>query len=176
MTILREGAIFIGLIILTFYALILILKKIRPSRIFLNLSFGLYIIIIISICFFPIRLRHGQEAINNFIPFKTIITGIENFIKNNETHSIISIIGNFILLTPLGLFFNFYIKKTKNRFIAIFLFSLAIETTQYIIGLIIGYNYRCIDIDDLISNVLGGIIATIIFDFIIKKYNNKKNT
>lgn len=39
------------------------------------------------------------------------------------------------------------------------LFSVAIETAQFLIGLKIGYRYRSVDIDDVILNMMGGIIG-----------------
>ncbi|UKI23157.1 MAG: VanZ family protein [Anaerotruncus sp.] len=48
-------------------------------------------------------------------------------------------------------------------------FSVCIELVQFIIGLLIGYNYRCVDIDDVILNSLGGIIILLVFERIIKR-------
>lgn len=73
------------------------------------------------------------------------------------------------MLMPLGIFFNYYIKDLKRRLINIFLFSVGIETIQFIIGILIGYNYRCIDIDDVILNVTGGVLACFLFKFVRNK-------
>ena len=66
-----------------------------------------------------------------------------------------------------------YFKEKKMRLLGVFLFSVSIETIQFIIGMLIGYNYRCIDIDDVILNTAGGILSVILFDLIFGKL--KKN-
>ena len=57
----------------------------------------------------------------------------------------------------------------------IVLFSVCIELVQFIIGLLIGYNYRCVDIDDVILNSLGGIIILLVFERIIKRVKKRKS-
>lgn len=57
----------------------------------------------------------------------------------------------------------------------IVLFSVCIELVQFIIGLLIGYNYRCVDIDDVILNSIGGIIILLIFEGIIKQVKKRKS-
>lgn len=176
MTILREGVLLSELVILILYAIIMIFKKVKFSKILFNLAFGAYIAVIIAICFFPIRLNGEYGLTNNFIPFKGIIESIKVIVTNHSRSELISVLGNFVLLMPLGFFLNFYVKDMKNRLIDICLFSLAIELIQFIIGLIIGYNYRCVDIDDFILNSLGGIIVCLITSAVIDKYISLKKS
>lgn len=74
--------------------------------------------------------------------------------------------GNVILLFPLSLYL--YIRYTnKNNekmkvILCVVCVSLAIEFIQCIIGLIIGFQYRVVDIDDVILNTFGGIIGLLI--------------
>ena len=153
----------------------MIIKKVKFGKIVFNLSFGLYLSLIIAFCFFPIRFGYsGYDALNNFIPFKSIIDCVNDSFQNHTPHGLLSVIGNLLMLTPLGLFFSFYIKDFKKRLLGVFLFSVSIEVLQFIIGLIIGYNYRSIDIDDIILNVAGGIISCVIFKFVINGYKKKK--
>lgn len=63
----------------------------------------------------------------------------------------------------------------KRCFLGIVLFSVCIELVQFIIGLLIGYNYRCVDIDDVILNSIGGIIILLIFEGIIKQVKKRKS-
>jgi len=170
-TILREGILKLEFAALVLYAIIMIAKKIKLNKLLFNLSFGLYLSLIIAICFFPIEIgKIGEDTLNNFIPFKSIIESITESVRTGTSYGIVSVIGNFVMLMPLGIFFNYYIKDFKRRLINIFLFSVGIETIQFIIGILIGYNYRCIDIDDVILNVSGGILACICINAIIKKY------
>ena len=153
----------------------MIIKKVRLSKLLFNLSFGLYIAVIIAVCFFPIYFSDTAEDVaNNFIPFKSIYDSINSSIRTHTSYGLVSVFGNFVMLMPLGIFFHFYIKRIKDRLIGILLFSVAIETVQFIIGLIIGYNYRSIDIDDVILNTLGGIIFYMIFNYVLNKYAERR--
>ena len=178
MTILREGILFIEFAMLVIYGIIMIFKKVKISKLLFNLSFGLYLSVVIAFCFFPIRISSSiimESLPNNFIPFKSIVESVKESVQNQTPYGLISVLGNFVMLTPLGIFFHFYIKDLKSRLICIALFSISIEAIQFIIGLLIGYNYRCIDIDDVILNVAGGIIACLLFNFIMRKYTQRKS-
>ncbi len=97
----------------------------------------------------------------------------ESFAEHTP-YGLVSVFGNFAMLMPLGVFFHYYIKDYKMRFLGIVLFSVCIELVQFIIGLLIGYNYRCVDIDDVILNSLGGIIALFIFEVLLKQVKKRK--
>ena len=89
----------------------------------------------------------------NLVPFKEILRysiGPENFNRQ--------VIGNIILFIPLGFFFTYYtrIKKIGSITIIAALISFTIETVQKYIG-------RSFDIDDIILNVVGGIIGFLIY-------------
>ena len=47
---------------------------------------------------------------------------------------------------------------------------------QFIISIILGYNYKVVDIDDIILNTIGGIIGYILYKLvcIIFELNDKK--
>lgn len=116
MTILREGIIQIELAALAVYAIIMIFKKVKLNKLLFNLSFGLYIALIIAMCFFPIRIdAAGEDVANNFIPFKSIITSIRESVEYQTPYGLVSVLGNLAMLTPLGIFFHCYIKKNKLR-------------------------------------------------------------
>lgn len=90
---------------------------------------------------------------SNLMPFKEIFRydiGTEGFYNQ--------VIGNIILLIPFGFFVTDYVKITKIRtiFLLTLLTSGIIETTQYFIG-------RCFDVDDIILNVLGGVIGFLLY-------------
>lgn len=176
MTITREGIVLLGFALLVLFGIVMIIRKVKAKNVLFNLSFGLYILMIIAFCFFPIRIGViGEDMPNNFIPFHSIAESVVDSVKNNTPYGMVSVLGNFIMLMPLGIFFYYYIKDLKIRLLNIFLVSMSIEIIQFIIGLLIGYNYRCIDIDDVILNVLGGIIACILFNFAMKKFIQKRN-
>ena len=89
----------------------------------------------------------------NFIPFKEIFRysiGSNKFIKN--------VLGNIILFIPFGFLSSYLLKNRKLGVITILtiIASGTIETVQYYIG-------RVFDIDDIILNLLGGIIGFLIY-------------
>ena len=68
------------------------------------------------------------------------------------------VVGNIALFVPLGYFASRYCKI--NDFLTIFFVTLlssgVIETVQYFIG-------RCFDIDDIILNVVGGVVGFLLY-------------
>lgn len=176
MTVLRSGAFLIGAIVLAIYAIVMIFKKVPAQKFFMNLAFGAYLAFIIAMCFFPIKITpYGEDVANNLIPFKSIVQSFSESFVEYTPYGLVSVFGNFAMLMPLGVFFHYYIKDYKMRFLWIVLFSVCIELVQFIIGLLIGYNYRCVDIDDVILNSIGGIIILLIFEGIIKQVKKRKS-
>lgn len=89
----------------------------------------------------------------NFVPFREILRypfGSENFNRQ--------VFGNIILFMPFGFFTAYYTKMKKLSGITFmsFLVSLTIEVVQKYIG-------RSFDIDDILLNVLGGILGFLIY-------------
>ncbi|MDM5299939.1 VanZ family protein [Bacillus pumilus] len=143
--------------------------------------FSVYVASLVSLTFFPfpyqkklieIMIEDNLGTIHNFIPFKTIFgsleLGLTSFIKQ--------IIGNVLLFLPLGfilpILFSFH-QLRKVIYIG-FLVSLSIELIQFGLGLIIGYNYRSFDVDDLITNTVGTFIGVIIYQYskhVLDQYN-----
>ncbi|MBS5985017.1 VanZ family protein [Clostridium sp.] len=81
-----------------------------------------------------------------------------------------NILGNILLLLPLGIFLPMCFKRLrsfKSTVITCALVSLSIEVVKYI-SMYFG-NFRSCDIDDIILNTLGGMIGFIIYKVINKK-------
>lgn len=90
---------------------------------------------------------------NNFIPLKEIM-------RYNYTSKLFykNVLGNMLLFVPFGYFVN-YILKNRKFIIGTTLTlitSLSIELIQMNIG-------RSFDIDDIILNIIGGIVGYIIY-------------
>ena len=116
------------------------------------------IFIIYILCLFQVVTFQDDTswASNNFIPLKEIMRyNITSrlFIKN--------VLGNMIMFVPFGFFVSYYLKvdKIKLPIIMILITSLSIEIVQMSIG-------RVFDVDDILLNVLGGIIGYYIFIFL----------
>lgn len=89
----------------------------------------------------------------NLVPFKEILRypiGSENFYRQ--------VIGNIVLFVPFGFFATYYTKinRITNISFITLLVSLTIEIVQKYIG-------RSFDVDDIILNVVGGIIGFLVF-------------
>ena len=99
----------------------------------------------------------------NIIPFKEIVryeAGTYLFYKN--------ILGNVLLFLPFGFFVGYFIKvkKVSVMLLLTFIVSLSIETIQLSIG-------RVFDVDDVILNVLGGLIGFILYKVLNKVIPDK---
>lgn len=154
---------------LIFYSINLIktFKRKTLFKNFVDFTFSIYILCVISLTVFPIPVEKTtiyyakQDSFlqNNFIPFQ--------FLNN---FNIYQSLGNFLLLLPLS-FYQTLLNKSFNSykkvFITAFLVSLSIELTQFLISKIAGYTYRVTDIDDLILNTLGALFGYFIFKNIL---------
>lgn len=128
-----------------FFSLISNRKRIVLYQEILNLVFVIYLM-----CFFYILTFEDVDwSTANLIPFKEIFRfeiGSRMFIRN--------VFGNIILFLPYGFFLTYFMKLRKVKYVFAFSFfvSVAVEIIQYRIG-------RVFDIDDIILNVVGGIIG-----------------
>ena len=110
--------------------------------------------VIYLLCLFHVvTFQDINYGTSNFIPFKEIFRysfGSPKFMSN--------VLGNIMLFIPFG-FLSSYLLKNRKFSIATILTliaSLTIETVQYYIG-------RVFDIDDIILNLVGGIVGFLIY-------------
>ncbi len=122
---------------------------------FVALAFIIYILCLFQVVTFQ---DNNNISSNNFIPFKEMFRynlGSRLFLKN--------VLGNIIMFLPYGFFTSYFLKE--NRLIPIFALtivtSLTIETTQLMIG-------RVFDIDDIILNIIGGVVGHYLYIVILK--------
>lgn len=113
----------------------------------LYLCFMLYIL-----CLFQIVTAEDLNTItnsNNYILFREILR-----YKINSNLFFRNIIGNVLMFVPYGFFSSLYIdiKKPLRAFLLVFVASFSIELTQLYIG-------RVFDVDDILLNVIGGMIG-----------------
>ena len=115
----------------------------------LSLIFVIYILMFFQIVTSQDVISYG----NNFIPFKELTRyklGSSLFFRN--------IIGNILLFMPYGFFSSYYLRLEKKRsaFLLVLIVSLSIECVQLVIG-------RCFDVDDILLNLIGGMIVYFIY-------------
>ena len=89
----------------------------------------------------------------NLVPFREMFrypVGSENFNRQ--------VVGNILLFMPFGFFATYYtnIKKISSISFMSILVSLTIEVVQKYIG-------RSFDVDDIILNVVGGILGFLVY-------------
>lgn len=136
-----------------------IIKKIPIKRNLLFICLFVYLTLVFSITFFPLIYQYDVvfEMPFNFIPFASILASIQDSSRTAVRH----IAGNILMFFPLGVLMGFLLKNPnwKNILLIAVLFSIGIEAAQWLIGLAIGYQYRQIDIDDVLLNVLGACIG-----------------
>ena len=130
-------------------------KKVVLYKELLMLSFIIYVLCLFQVVTF-------QDAVNwssnNFIPFKEIFRydfGSRLFIKN--------VVGNVLMFMPFGFFASYYLEN-KRPWLTIFLTiiaSFSIELVQMVIG-------RVFDVDDIMLNILGGLLGYLCYFLLVK--------
>lgn len=159
---------------------IFLIKKIKLKNILIYTIFYIYIISLLAVTLFPIPIAWLKEIskyvtdTNNFIPLNSIL----DIILNKNLPLIVKfkqVIWNIIIFIPLWFLVPFIWKNKNNFKQALFiwvLWTILIETTQFIISIILGFNYKVTDIDDIILNTLGFIIWFYIFRLFKKSIEN----
>jgi glycopeptide antibiotics resistance protein len=124
-------------------------KKVSVLIEVMLLLFVAYILILFQLVTYS---NNGLNGVN-LIPFREILRyefGSKEFTRQ--------VIGNIILFIPFGFFITYYanIKNIGSAFFTTVAASIVIETVQYFIG-------RSFDIDDIILNVVGGLLGFLLF-------------
>lgn len=140
-----------------------IIKNKKPF--ILHKEIFLLLFLIYILCLFQVVTFEDQSLYNtgnNLVPFKEIMRyklGSHLFFKN--------VIGNVVLFIPYGLFISLYTKLDKpfHATCLVLFASVTVEITQLAIG-------RVFDIDDIILNLIGGLIGYIIYRVITKIYDS----
>ena len=129
-------------------------KRIVIHEEILDFLFLVYILILFELLISTESASHGV----NLVPFKEITR--YKFMSNLFIYNVV---GNIILFIPFGFFVSRYCKL-KNFVYILFMsgiISFIIERVQLRIG-------RSFDIDDIILNVIGGIIGYFIYKGLVK--------
>ncbi len=110
-------------------------------------------IIYILCLFYVVTFQDVSWSSSNFTPFAEMFRfkiGSPMFLRN--------FFGNMLLFMPYGFFVSYFLdlKKSYIAFILITIASITIECTQLVIG-------RVFDIDDIILNVIGGLIGYFLY-------------
>ena len=104
------------------------------------------------------------------MPFKTITQNLRNG-GTPLQHRAYELIGNILVLTPIGVFLAFVMRKF-NIWLVIFVgvgFSGAIEVTQYL-----RWTWRVADVDDVICNSAGLLVSYVIVGYVLNRYKPQR--
>lgn len=138
------------------------LIKTKVNFSIINELVSLVFIVYIMLLFYAVTFQDANWATSNFIPFKEVFRyefGSRLFIKN--------VLGNMLMFIPFGFFSSYFLKENKILPILIItmIVSVTIELTQLKIG-------RVFDIDDILLNLIGGIIGHYIYRILFKVKSN----
>lgn len=161
------------------------MKSITKRRI-MQLLFAIYLLIAIYLLFFHtsyrtkgniwgvelFSLEHLQMA--NFVPFRTITTFFTRLAENtiNTDIVVVNILGNMLLLAPLGCFIPELYKNKFNKFwkflLLVLVLDIGIELIQFVTFT------GSLDVDDIILNTIGACIAYAIMkiNFVYKIFDS----
>ncbi len=149
--------IIISMVILISMRITYLLKYKKQIILYKELLSLLFIIYVLCL-FYVVTFQDVSLGISNITPFTEIFrydVGSKLFIKN--------VLGNVVLFLPYGFFASYYLKLEKPISIIYLslLVSLTIESTQLLIG-------RVFDIDDIILNMIGGLIGFYLYHILTK--------
>ena len=145
-------------------------KKTLPYLVFFTLLF-IYITEVFNYTQFPIIVNPDMDGNLwnniNYIPF-----------YHFTVEDIWTSLMNIVLAGPFGFLLPFLARISKGKIILLgVLFGMVIETTQFIVGGVLGYTLRVIDINDIIFNFIGVILGYgvyNIFVWVIRKIAGKQ--
>lgn len=137
--------------------------RLTSRRSLLELATIVYLDILLSLTLLPLPLppydlQAGDCALVLFIPFGTIWPAIQTPVNSPEWHFLA---GNVLAFVPVGILVPLLRPADRRPWLSVLLvgfgLSLAIELGQLIGSLIVGFNYRQADVDDLIVNAFGAM-------------------
>ncbi len=149
-------------------------KSFNIARFLLDFMFVAYMMIVISLVFFP--LPDAKEAAKlcgysgRFIPF----VFIKDIAKDRSLSSVLQVLFNVAMTIPFGAYLTYRFGFSKKQVLVYsVILTLFIEIGQ-LTGLFFIFkgSYRLFDVDDLFLNTLGGFIGYVI----ITKLSSKLRT
>ena len=149
--------LFIFSVIIVSLRLVYLIKN-KEKFIFYQEMLMLGFIIYITALFRVVTFQDVSWSSSNFIPFEEMFRyefGTKLFYKN--------VVGNMLMFIPYGFFISYFLK-IKKPWLVLFLttlVSITIEITQLLIG-------RVFDIDDIMLNIVGGLLGFILYYLFVK--------
>ena len=99
---------------------------------------------------------NGEYRRLNLVPFKTISTYMTLLSAGRQGVAVLNLVGNIILFMPMAVYLPYFFKflrKFWKDMIAVLVLIILIEIVEYVTG------RGSLDIDDVILNLIGGVIG-----------------
>lgn len=135
----------------------------------LHVALLLYLCALIKVTFFPIpiaeefALAGDPSRFYSFVPFYSTMLLVHGAMQMQWAGTLIRLVGgNFILLMPLAVLVPMIWKGSQSLLritVTGLLISCSIEALQFLIGAAIGWPYRFVDVDDVMLNTAGCMVA-----------------
>ena len=129
-----------------------------------------YILLVMKITVFPIHifskeeLERCREGLGAYFVYYQLIpfASIQNYFQGS---GIIQLTGNVALLFPMAVFAEIFLRQRPKAWkvaLGVTAVSFLIEMMQLIVSLMTQYPSRVVDVDDLILNTTGIVIALLL--------------
>lgn len=136
-------------------------KSFNIMRFVLDFLFIAYMLIVISLVFFPLPDAETAAELcgyhGRFVPF----VFIKDIAKDKSLTSVLQVLFNIAMTVPFGAYLTYRFGFTKKQVLMCsFILTAFIEIGQ-LTGLFFIYSgsYRLFDVDDLMLNTLGGFLG-----------------
>lgn len=169
---------FFAFLVICFLVIGLINWDLRDKRYLSTMGCLMSVMLIVCVCFFPFpyqdelletMIADGEGLANNFIPFHTIISIFSDAITYHAYGTLCyQFFGNILLFMPLGFSLYCYFKEDKKfvrMLCSVIAITVFVEIWQWVFNAMLQVNYRCVDVDDIILNTIGGILGFCIVSF-----------
>ena len=137
--------------------------QLTSRRTLLELAAIVYLDLLLSLTLLPFPLPPHQTFAGDcafvlIVPFGTIWPAVQTPLSSPEWHFLA---GNVLAFVPVGILVPLLRPADRRPWLTVlvvgFGLSLAIEFGQLVGSLIVGFNYRQADVDDLIVNTVGAM-------------------
>lgn len=133
------------------------------TRLLFFCIFWVYLLFVVGLTLLPMpyeRMGHRRLPAGEILSRVYLVPYVFRSYFRFGFSSFVDLFGNILLTIPFGLLLPLFVRFTTRNYLRIvFLPGLAIELSQLIISLIIGWNYRKVDITDVFTNTIGALVG-----------------
>lgn len=127
-------------------------RKIHTVNLIILCLFIVYLVLVLYMVFKPNQMGYGPNL--NLQPFGDFLNPQVNNASALKQFSL-----NILMFVPIGFFLMLFTMNIKQSIIVSVLFSVFIESVQWVMNVLMPHFSRIVDIDDLLANSLGALIG-----------------